>query len=390
MKIILFLVTIVIILFVGPIVTLAQGPIYLSTPYNTNFTSGATVTYPTCMYVGHIKAYLNNGGTSVNPSTPTSFPPGGWSATIPGGSNEIDYTINSSGGGQNGDLVQPFTYPNGGGGSYTLHFVNPTAPVVTYTSQPALGSYQTGTFTFSTNKPYTYVYYRVLGRLTIQSSNNSSITISTSQGGGFLSTSVDNGNMCIRPENIILIGPPYIDGQYFNGVSCGTNITTSNASGDCSINTANSASTCTWSKIGGTGNYTVNGSNPFICTVVPTNYIRMSVQTTNPFGNGESAVFMVTRQGYSAYSMAYPNPTNDQITVTFDDADYTDYMLNELALYNSDSQLVRQFDVSAAKEKKYFHSNKLVTFDIKNLKKGSYFLHIKMGDKVDAQRVIVQ
>ncbi|MGA0558321.1 T9SS type A sorting domain-containing protein [Larkinella sp. VNQ87] len=64
-------------------------------------------------------------------------------------------------------------------------------------------------------------------------------------------------------------------------------------------------------------------------------------------------------------------------------------MLNEVSLADSDGQIIEQFDVKGAKANKYFQSKKEVNFSVKKLKKGIYYVRIKMGQKLDNQRVVI-
>ena len=283
---------------------------------------------------------------------------------------------------------------------FTIYFV--TTPAVSFvTPLPNLGVNQSGTLTVAIDQSinsYSTINYttdhglRVNGGFSASSGNTgntNSVTLSDPSWGG--NVYVNASNSCgTSPTLIYFTGTPYIAQQYFNGAPSGSSISTSNTSGDCSVSTDSHASSASWTQVGGSGSYSVNPSNPFICTVVPTNFIRMSVQVSNGAGAGESAIFMVTKSSFRAYSLPYPNPANDQLTINFEDAEYTDYMLNELALYDSNSQLVGQFDVEAAKTKKYFQTNKAVSFNVKNLKKGTYFLHVKMGDKLEANQIIIE
>lgn len=62
----------------------------------------------------------------------------------------------------------------------------------------------------------------------------------------------------------------------------------------------------------------------------------------------------------------------------------------DLTLYNEKGETVKKFDVADAKAKNYFKQSKTVRMNVKDLPSGTYYLHVRVGDYVNKERISVK
>ncbi|WP_338868514.1 T9SS type A sorting domain-containing protein [Spirosoma sp. SC4-14] len=228
---------------------------------------------------------------------------------------------------------------------------------------------------------------RVNGGTTYTTGNtgtyNSAPINTTSYGGQLL---VSATNACGTSGYITpypAIGTPYIVSTTFNG-SPGSSGTVSWVA-TLSLLTNGTASGANWVITNGTGSISPSGTS---CNAYPSSFLRVVGTATNSNGSGQDATFYIWLSGYSPYRAAYPNPTQSTLTLDFDDALMAQELIQEIALYNQKGNVVKQFDATKAAD--YFKQTKSVHFDVHELPHDTYFLHVKMGDKLFESQIIVQ
>ena len=74
----------------------------------------------------------------------------------------------------------------------------------------------------------------------------------------------------------------------------------------------------------------------------------------------------------------YPNPSNGQFTLEFDDASN---LPDRVLMYDLNGRVVRELSSSV---------NTINSFDVSDLSKGTYFVQIVQGEKVAMKKLIVQ
>lgn len=287
----------------------------------------------------------------------------------------------------------------GPGVSKTMHVFFRVTPVVTFSSLPSLYANQSGTAqvyvnpAYNPNSPYTSVNYisdhglRVNGGTSYSNGNTGDYNnagISTTGWGGNLYVTATNA--CgTSPSISTVIGPPYIIQATVNGVpdNGGSNYVSSYAN----LNLNSNATSYTWTTLNGTSSlYPATNS----ATAYPNPFMRVLGQTSNNFGNGENHTFYVMLNGCTGYRTAYPNPTKNLLTVEFDDAQMAQDLVKEVALYNQKGKAVKQLSGAEANTKAYFKQSRSVVFDVHDLPKDTYFLHVQMGDKLYKEQIIVE
>lgn len=93
------------------------------------------------------------------------------------------------------------------------------------------------------------------------------------------------------------------------------------------------------------------------------------------------------RSGYNGYSV-YPNPTEDKIKIDFESKELAEANLNGIFIYDDQEKIVQQFDVEAARKSDFFKNQNTLEMDMSALKKGTYFLHLRLGYHVFKTQVL--
>jgi hypothetical protein len=89
-------------------------------------------------------------------------------------------------------------------------------------------------------------------------------------------------------------------------------------------------------------------------------------------------------------SIVYPNPTNEELTIEFDDVQSgvhsysTSIQTCDIKLFDKDGREVKR---SSWKSNQ---SSKKVHLDTRNLKKGTYFLHLESNGQVKKEQIIIE
>ncbi len=320
-----------------------------------------------------------------------SVQPAGWSYTLSqvGSFNsQINFTVNSNG----GTLTVNYQQQGGSGSTITISLVR--VSTVNFTSTPALnGGNQSATYEISTDNSvdsYSWITtagLRVNGSTSYTSSGGfgASATISTLSTGGNLSVRANSTSCGSGPTNSIDVGPTYISSATVDGQPYGGGTVYVSSSAYLVVNT--NASSVSWSILNGTG-YIYPALNS--CNASPNPFIRVFAETSASYGTSDSRTFYIMLQGYSGYSMAYPNPTTEKLKVDFDDAQMASDLLHGFGLYSKSAELVRSFNVEQAKTTKYFQNTKSIELDLKGLVPGIYYLKVKMGDRTFANQISVK
>lgn len=280
-----------------------------------------------------------------------------------------------------------------------MHVFFRISPVVTFSSVPSLGNNQSGTVqvyvdpAYNPYSAYTSVNYttdhglRVNGGTSYSNGNTgdyNSASISTTSWGGNLYVTATNA-CATSPAISTAIGTPYIIQATVNGTPDygGTNYVSSYAN----LNLNSNATSYTWTVLNGTGSLYPSYNS---ATAYPNPFMRVLGGTANSFGSGEDHTFYVMQNGYTGYRTAYPNPTKNSLTVEFDDAQMAQDLVREVALYNQKGKVVKQLAGSEVNTKAHFRQKKSVIFDVHDLPKDTYFLHIQVGDKLYKDQIIVE
>lgn len=99
-------------------------------------------------------------------------------------------------------------------------------------------------------------------------------------------------------------------------------------------------------------------------------------------------------QAYSGYRVA-PNPVTTTMEINFDRTDYVEALPDEINLLSEKStKPIQSISLKDVFDRKAFKDGNKVEFDVKNLPRGTYYVHVinhrKKNNEVDAIRVILE
>ncbi len=154
----------------------------------------------------------------------------------------------------------------------------------------------------------------------------------------------------------------------------------------------------TWTFVSGNPNpanwYAVYGTVPnarLFLTLNGGQSATFDVNATSSCGGTGRRVSFYVMSGYRAY----PNPASEQVAVEFDNATTKEALPDQIELLSEKStKAVRSANLGEQFDQKAFQDSKRVEFDVRDLPRGTYYLHIKnsrrKGQEVDIIRVLLQ
>ena len=115
------------------------------------------------------------------------------------------------------------------------------------------------------------------------------------------------------------------------------------------------------------------------------------VNATSSCGSTGRRVSFYVMSGYRAY----PNPAREQVAIEFDNATTKEALPDQVELFSEKStKAVRVANLSEQFDQKAFKDTKKVEFDVHDLPRGTYYLHItnsrRKGQEVDIIRLLLQ
>jgi hypothetical protein len=184
----------------------------------------------------------------------------------------------------------------------------------------------------------------------------------------------------------IWVGSPSVSNGYVNGSSAGGMSYVPSGYANLSISQGGGTS-YNWYVTNGSGSLSPTGPN---CSVSFSGFVRVVIDVTNRCGGTSSWTFYLNQNSqYGGYSV-YPNPARSNLSVDFATKELPDDLLTDVGIYDEKGKAVKSFDVKGAKKDKYFKSSKAVEFNVSDLKRGTYFLHVSYGENVNKSQVIIE
>ena len=153
-----------------------------------------------------------------------------------------------------------------------------------------------------------------------------------------------------------------------------------------------------WSFVSGNPNpanwYAVYGTVPndrLFLTLSSGQSATFDVSATSSCGGTGRRVSFYVMSGYRAY----PNPAREQVSVEFDNATTKESLPDKIELFSEKStKAVRSINIGEQFDQKAFQDTKKIEFDVRDLPRGTYYLHITnsrmKGQEVDAIRLVLQ
>jgi hypothetical protein len=232
------------------------------------------------------------------------------------------------------------------------------------------------------------------------SDNNANLTAINGSFGekATLTFTVSNGCSSINIERQFWVGNPGLQQMTYGTEGTGQIYT---------VSTVNMVSSNTWyvirtntelAQINSGPNWSpnigINGYSPYQgeyrFNLTPGQSVNIAVSASNSCGSVSRTVSFAAPSGYRVA----PNPAQNQLSVEFDKVDYIETLPEQIDLISDNlASPVKSLNVAQEFDKKTFKDSKKVEFDVSNLPRGTYYLHIKNsrneGKKIDAIRVLL-
>jgi hypothetical protein len=136
--------------------------------------------------------------------------------------------------------------------------------------------------------------------------------------------------------------------------------------------------TYNWAITNGTGWLYPGGGNSANAT--PNPFIRVEGKATNACGSSSTSFYLSNQQ--QTYT-ASPNPATSKLTVQFAVADEREILPDEIKLYKeSNGKEAKSVKVKEQVDKKPLKDSNKVDLDVKDLSRGTYYLHVINGAEV--------
>ncbi len=154
----------------------------------------------------------------------------------------------------------------------------------------------------------------------------------------------------------------------------------------------------TWTFVSGNPNpanwYAVYGTVPnarLFLTLNSGQSATFDVSATSSCGGTSRRVSFYVMSGYRAY----PNPASSQVGIEFDNTSTKEALPDQVELFSEKStKAVRSATLSEQFDQKAFQDNKRIEFDVRDLPRGIYYLHVtnsrRKGQEVDKIRLLLQ
>jgi subtilisin family serine protease len=234
-----------------------------------------------------------------------------------------------------------------------------------------------------------------------QSSNPSGLSINSSTGlatrlNNFsgpvtITANISNGCGLAQATRTIWVGTPHITNMRVNNQPVWPGQNVALCPGNHFLNvtpTGGNAGTATWTVPAGVPHWIGNNTMDFTFPSSMSS-ITISARSSNSCGQGANYTFFLTKQTWgcpSSFAMvAYPNPTSDvlniEMTPTTDEASREDAPIIESAiLLNADG-------IEAAIG---LREGSKIVFDVRQLKKGTYFIHVMVGGDLRKEQIVIE
>lgn len=146
-----------------------------------------------------------------------------------------------------------------------------------------------------------------------------------------------------------------------------------------------------WTIEGGSGSLSPNGSS---CQVSFSSFVRVVVTPSNRCGQGTNyrQTFYLSTTSAGGFYRIYPNPSKDVLSIEFENVEAAGYLFESATLLDEKDKVIRQTGMQKGKDdaKDYFKKQNSIKWDVKDIPRGSYFVHLKMGDEITKSKIILE
>ncbi|GAB3995607.1 hypothetical protein GCM10028807_36210 [Spirosoma daeguense] len=195
---------------------------------------------------------------------------------------------------------------------------------------------------------------------------------------------VNDQTMAQKSTTYVYVGTPSVSNGLVNGSPGGT--PTYVPGGYATLSTQIDGG-------GSTNWYVANGSGSLwpsynYCTVSWSGFIRVVVDASNRCGTGGSWTFyLTTQQNYYGYRIA-PNPAKEKLSLLLDYKELIGEAITDVSLYDTKNRL--WYSANAEQLKTSITDANSIDIRTLDFPKGTYFLHVKVGNEVKKEQIIVE
>ncbi len=230
--------------------------------------------------------------------------------------------------------------------------------------------------------------------ITATPNNTANTTLSATQS-GTLTLTVNNA--CQAPQSVnqsIQAGTPTV----YNPVPSGT-FNYINGSAYISVQSLSPCASYHWRIFGGSGylypnsggcNYTFNGINynkGNAANVSTSDFVRVEVDIANRCGVGIGHTFYL--QNGSGYLMTSSNPATNTVSLQFTSEFTAERVKSVELIKDGDLRTTHVFKPGNGAELSAFRANRTVNFDVTNLTRGKYYLHVVYEDGKKFSEILI-
>ena len=114
---------------------------------------------------------------------------------------------------------------------------------------------------------------------------------------------------------------------------------------------------------------------------------NIAVSATNDCGTSNRTITFAAYSGYRVY----PNPAKNTVYIEFDNTEKAELLPNEIRLLSEKStNPIFTINVQDAYSQKAFKNGNQLELDVKNLPRGTYYLHIINANRKDLEKDIIR
>lgn len=225
----------------------------------------------------------------------------------------------------------------------------------------------------------------------VDGSTNATLTAPNPLSGSGYVTYIDLVATCITAQTFsqksttnVFVGTPNVNNGLVNGGTGGTPTYVPSGYANLSVN-IDGGGTTNWYVANGSGSLSPSYNN---CSVSFSGFIRVVVDASNRCGAGGSWTFYLsTQQNYYGYRVG-PNPVKDKLSILFDYKEMAGEAIKNITLYDSKNK--PWYSADTLQLKKSVTADNSIDISTKDFPRGTYFLHIKMGEEVNKQQIVVE
>ena len=185
---------------------------------------------------------------------------------------------------------------------------------------------------------------------------------------------------------LLWVGSPQIISATVNGQSASGFNYVPGGGASLIINQLGGTTSYNWYITNGSGYLYPNGPS---CQASVNGFVRVVVDVTNKCSGQGSWTFYLSSTGYGYRVSPNPGTKQDLLKVEFDYKEIGQDLLTGITLIDEKGKTVRQFGTDKERIKSYFKDAKSVEFNVSELDRGTYFLHVAYGEKVMKSQVIL-